>query len=904
MQTLNLQFGLLGPLEARLDGRLLDLGHARQQCVLAVLLVEVGRPVAIGSIIECVWGADPPERVQNALYSYVSRLRRALGGAPIVLRQGAYTLDADPDSVDLHRFRRLVELARQPAAGDDERLSLLHAAVALWRGEPFSQLENPWLDALRVTLSAERMAAELDRHDLRLRAGQHADLVPELTARAAAHPLNERLVGQLMIALSRAGRQADALEQYHRTRGLLADEVGSDPGEALQRVYHDILTGDRPIAVAPAPVQAIVPRQLPPDVTAFAGRAAELSTIDSALPATVCVITGMAGVGKTALAVRAAHGMAARFPDGQLYVNLRGFDPSGAPKPPAEALRGFLDALGIAPHPAPEPVEALTARYRSVLADRRMLVVLDNALDAEQVRPLLPASPGCLALVTSRESLTGLVATEGARPIGLDVLSTVDAQDLLRKRLGQARIDRDPDAAQEIIARCGRLPLALAVVAARAAIHPEFPLGAVAEQLRSLDAFADPDPLADVRAVFSWSYRAVSPAAARLFRLLAVHPGPDVTAAAATSILGGERANTPLAELERAHLIAHHAPGRYSFHDLLRAHAAELHTDNDGALQRMLDHYLHTAHGAAMLLNPHRDLLDPPAAGPGVTPETLADRPQALVWFDAEYAVLLASIDLAIAHGADESAYHLAWTMSTFFGRRGHLHDWVSSQASALGAAQRLGDLARQAIAHRDLGRALARLGQTDEARTNMSRAIDIYRGLGDHAGQAHVHINFGVIFERLDRYQEALQHAYEGVELFRLAGHRVGLARAHNNIGWYHAHLGEHRQALKHCREALLLHEELGDLPGQAATWDSLGYAHQHLGERDDAIAGFRRSIELSGVIGDRYNVADVLIHLGDAHEMFGEPIAAREAWAQALSILDMMQHPDAATVRAKLAR
>ncbi|WP_211588620.1 AfsR/SARP family transcriptional regulator [Allorhizocola rhizosphaerae] len=890
---MNPQFGVLGSVEARAGGGAIELGHAKQQCVLAVLLVDAGRPVPVGQLIERVWGADPPERVQNALYSYVSRLRRALPGTAIRRGPGGYTIIIDRDSVDLHRFRRLVELARDPAADAGRRLSLLDEALALWRGEPFAHLDSPWFDGLRVTLAAERMAAELDRDDLLLRAGQHADLLPRLADRVSADSLNERLVGQFMLALYRSGRQADALEQYQLIRRRLSEEIGSDPGEPLQRLHQQLLAGDtaRP-----------VPRQLPPDIAAFAGRADELSTIDSA--STICVITGMAGVGKTALAVRAAHRMAGRFPDGQLYVNLRGFDPSGAPKPPAEALRGFLEALGVAPHTAPGSVEALTAHYRSLVADRRMLVVLDNARDAEQVRPLLPASPGCLTLITSRDRLTGLVATEGARAIGLDVLSTVDAQALLRGRLGGPRIDGDPDATRELIARCAHLPLALAVVAARAAMHPEFPLRAVAQQLRTLDAFADPDPMADVRAVFSWSYRAVSPAAARLFRLLALHPGPDVTAPAAASILGDGGADTagaPLAELERAHLIAQHAPGRYSFHDLLRAHAAEL-ADDDRAVERVLDHYMRTGHRAALLLNPHRDPVDPGPPSAGVMPEPMPGFAQALAWFDAEHAVLLACIDLAVAQGFDATAWHLAWTLSTFFARRGHLHDWAATQSAALGAAQRLGDLARQAHAHRDLGRAQARLAHTDEALANMARAIDIYRELDDAGGRAHVHVNMGIVFERLNRYQEAIKHAYAAVELFRVAGNRVGQARTHNNIGWYHAHLGEYRQAVEHCREALGLQEALDDVSGQAASWDSLGYVHHHLGERDEAIACFHRAMELSGSIDDRHNVADILIHLGDAHQSFGGLDQARDAWAQALEILDVMRHPDAAKVRAKL--
>jgi tetratricopeptide (TPR) repeat protein len=528
------------------------------------------------------------------------------------------------------------------------------------------------------------------------------------------------------------------------------------------------------------------------------------------------VISGTAGIGKTALAVHWAHQVADRFPDGQLYVDLRGFDPTGTAMDIAEAVRGFLEAFGVPSDRIPVGRDAQLALYRTLSADRRMLVLLDNARDVDDVRPLLPVSPTAVAIVTSRSRQDSLVAVEGAEPITLDLLTTAQAQQLLARRLGHNRIAAEPPAVDEIIRQCSGLPLALTIVAVRAAAHPRFPLAVLASELGDpttrLDVLDTGDPTTNARGVFSWSYRRLSAAAARLFRLLGVHHGPDVTAAAAASLAGLPLADTRrlLAELTRTHLLTEHAPRRYSFHDLLRAYAAEQAHAHDSeperraALHRVFDYYLHTAHGAARWLDPHRDPITLPAGEPGTQPTIIADAAQAVAWFTAERQVLLAVIDQAVGTGFDAHAWRLAWATARFLERHGHWEQWAASQQVAVDAARREADRLGQAVAHRLAGRAHMRLGRHDAAYAHLRRSMDHYRALGDDNGRAGVEVCLAQVCERQGRYRDALGHAREALDVHRASERRAGEAVTRNMVGWFHAHLGEYEQALADCRGAL----------------------------------------------------------------------------------------------------
>ncbi|GAA3341312.1 hypothetical protein GCM10020358_32160 [Amorphoplanes nipponensis] len=673
--------------------------------------------------------------------------------------------------------------------------------------------------------------------------------------------------------------------------------------------------GSRRAAVA-------VPALLPADVRGFAGRDAQLAALDHLLatageePTAVVIsaVSGTAGVGKTALAVHWAHRVRRRFPDGQLYVNLRGFHPTGAVMDPAEAIRGFLDALSVAPQRIPAGLDAQAALYRTVLADKRILILLDNARDAEQARPLLPATGGCLAVLTSRHQLTGLVAAVGAYPLTLDLLTDDEARQLLTRRLGPDRIAAQSAAVDEIITACARLPLALAIVAARAAAQPHLPLTALAEQLRSsqgrLDLLSTGDPGTDVRAVFSWSCQRLSAAAAGLFRLLGLHPGPDISLPAAASLVGlsPARARPLLTELVRAQLITEPAAGRYALHDLLRAYAVEqghIHDpepDRRAGTHRLLDHYLHTAYAADRLLNPQRDPIALTAPRPGVTPEPVTDHGRALAWLTTEHRVLLAALHHAAVAGFDTHTWQLAWTLVTFLDRRGHWHDALATKEAALAAALRSADLPAQARAHRLLGQTYTRLGRYDDAHSHLRQALTRYGRLADRTGEARTHLDLGLMFGRQDDYGRARTHAQQAEILFRAVGHRVGQANAHNAVGWYHARLGDHEQALTYCCQALAWQQDLGNRHGEASTWDSLGYVHHHLGHHDRAVACYQRAVDLFRELGNRHHEATTLTRLGDLQHAAGNTTDARAAWQHALDILTDLHHPDAGPLRVRL--
>jgi DNA-binding SARP family transcriptional activator len=955
-----MEFCLLGPLTVRKDGRVVPSLAAKQRVVLAALLLHAGRVVTLDTLAEAVWGAEPPASARATLQNYVKRLRKALGDtrhSRIATMPQGYQINVADSELDLSRFQALRGEAQRAMVGGrcEEAAARLRDALALWRGEPLTGMpsnalllrEKPRL----VELHSEALEARIDA-DLKL--GRHGAVIAELRQFSAAYPLRERAHGMLMLALYRDGRRADALAAYQHARQVLVSELGLEPGPGLRDLHQRILCADPALLLpgnpaagdekaiatltpgpatasqrhgtgsasgAPAP-SPVIPRQLPTAVRHFAGRQAELKALagqldqhDALTGAVVCsAIGGTAGIGKTALALHFAHQVADRFPDGQLYVNLRGFDPSGEPVTPAEGIRGFLDALAVPPEQIPADVEAQAGLYRSLVADKRILIVLDNAAGTAQVRPMLPASPGCLVLVTSRRRLGELAVAVGAHLLTLDVLSHAEAHELLARRLGPERAAREARAVGELTELCDRLPLALAIVAARAATHPGFPLIALAAQLRDargrLDALDAGESAAEIRAVFSWSYQRLSEPAARMFRLLGLHPGPDISAAAAASLAGCtlDQARQALFELMSAHMLTEHVPGRYAFHDLLRVYATEHaeatddEADRRNAVQRVLDHYLHSAQRADRLLNPGRDQLALAAPCAGTAPKSLETGGEAMTWFKAEHRALLATIAHAAGAGFDRHAWQLASAMSTFLDRRGLWHDWAAVQHKALDAVQQLGDQPGQAHVRYELGRAWGRL-DPGVSRNHLRDALILYRSLGDLGGQARTHQAFGMVYAHQGRHREALRHDMRALELYSAAGNRHGRARSLNNIGWCHAQLGKHEEAIACCEEALRLFEELGDRCDEAAScWDSLGYAHHQLGHHAETVDCYKEAILLGREFGDRYSQADVLIHLGEALYDNGETDAARVTWEQALAMLDDLDHPSVPELRLKL--
>jgi DNA-binding SARP family transcriptional activator/tetratricopeptide (TPR) repeat protein len=984
-----LRVGVLGPVTAWFGGQELSVGQPRQQAVLGILAMRANRVISRGELVDAVWGHDPPASAEGGVYTYVAGLRRIIepnrslrGPGRVLVSSGAgYVLHLVPGQPDAVAFEQHLARARQlrkvgdPAAA----VAAINAALGLWRGTAFAGVPGPFAETERARLAEMRSAAAEERADVLLSLGRHGEVVPDLTAMVADHPLRERMRGLLMIALYRSGRQAEALRVYAEGRRVLADELGIDPGSDLARVHLQVLTMDVALNVA-APVIRIgadyvaepgqqdepqaaadefavpadagypaesetghrswpgagpriaehgpgvpVPAQLPLDAPGFSGRHEELGMLHAMLPSArsaapeesvpIIVISGTAGVGKTALAVRFGRQVAKRFPDGQLYVNLRGLDPVTTPMEPGEALRFFLDSFGVPPHRIAVGPQAQAALYRSMLDGKRMLIVLDNASNAAQVRPLLPGSPGCLVVVTSRNQMAGLVAAEGAMPLTLDVLSQEEAHEMLARRLGHDRAGAEPEAADEIIEECARLPLALSITVGRAAGRPRRSLAELAAELRDargrLDALAaDKATATDVRAVLSWSYDQLSEPAARMFRLLGLHPGPDISLSAAASLAGVPRAGAGAAmrELTRTHMVAEYTPARFAFHDLLRAYAADQSERHDSeeerqaAVRRVLDHYLHTAMAATMRFSPHRSPLRLPEPLPGVLPADFSAKEQAAAWFDAEVPVLLALLGYADSGGLEAYAWQIPWTLGPFFSRRGRWQEYAVIQQTALGAARRLGEPLGLAHAHHLLGHAQAHLADYDAAEANMRRALDIFHDLEDRGNEAVVMNGLGLMYERQGRYEEALAVTLDALRMLKAVGHWWTQATLENSTGWLYAHLGQYDEAVSHCMRALSLHRESGHRGGAGDTLDSLGYIYRQIGDHARSRDYYQQAIALYHEIGDSFSEGQSLTGLGDTHADAGNPAQARTVWIRAAALLDTLPHPLADQVRGKL--
>jgi DNA-binding SARP family transcriptional activator/tetratricopeptide (TPR) repeat protein len=927
-------FALLGPLQVTHGDGEFPVPASRQRVLLAALLTQAGQPVPVEELAELVWDGHPPSGAQITLRSYVKRLRQALGpaiAARIVTRPPGYLLEASDDEVDLRRFTALCQAgdAAMKSSAWPRACDLLNQALGLWRGAPLADIPSQLLQDREVPqLERWRMSATELRIDAELHLGHHDRLIPELQALTAAHPLHERFYGQLMSALHGTGQRATALAVYRQARRTVVGELGIEPSAELRDLNRRIIDGDPGLTVSPAvspsgqPVTLAVPMQLPSAVRQFTGREAELARLTARLDegataaaaVTVLAIDGPAGVGKTALAVHWAYRVADRFPDGQLYVDLHGFDQSGQPVTPSAAIRGFFDAFAIPPDRIPVTLDAQAALYRTLLAGKRVLLILDNASDAAQVLPLLPGSPGCAVVVTSRAQLAPLMATGGAHLLTLEVLPGGAARDLLTSHIEAVRLAAEPRAADSLIELCAGLPLALRIVAARISINPAFPLAAFVTGLEDahgrLDALDMGEASSSVRAAFSWSYNQLSDLAARAFRLLSLHPGPDVTLPAAASLLGLPQAlaGRAMDELIRAHLLAEHAPGRYAGHDLVRAYAVtqaraiDTGTARREAGLRLLDYYLHTGYACALLINPARDPMTLAPAAPGVTltrPDTTAT---ALAWFEAEYRAMLAAAAFAAANGFDGHAWRIPWTLSDFFAYRGYRHQWVAAQELAVAAAAGLGDDTAQAHTRRSLGRACTEIGDYRQAGEHLTAAMVLYRKVHDRGGEALTRLALSRIFEAQQDYRRAAEQARSALGLYREIGHVNGEARALNGVGWCHAHLGDHTEALRSCEQALEIYLRLGDKRGQAVALDSLGYVQHQLGDYSRSQGCYQQALSRYDELGDRYYQADTLSRLGDCHRAAGHGEDARETWRAALAILAELDRPEADQVRAKL--
>lgn len=695
-----------------------------------------------------------------------------------------------------------------------------------------------------------------------------------------------------------------------------------DVGTAASVVQAGVIHGgvvQSHLTVRIAAMRAVVPRQLPSCNPHFIGRTMELHRLDSLLDGDegggraimISAIDGTAGIGKTALALFWAHRVAARFPDGQLYVNLRGFDPGGQALSTDQVVQGFLDAFDVPPERVPGSPHARVGLYRSILAQRRMLILLDNARDADHMRNLLPGGSTSLVVATSRNKMTDLVVHEGAYSISLDVLTRDDAIQLVQRRLGAVIL---PATVDQLVDRCGRLPLALSIVAARASENPMLPLGTLIEELKDertrLDFLNGGAPAVDLRTVFASSYGDLSPEGARLFAMLGVHPGPDVSTAAAAASSGGsvERTRSVMRELTRANLVIEHQPARFLLHDLVWAYARDcVHsrltvTERDLATGSLLAYYLCTATAAALTLAPYRVEISLPAVPASVIGEQFSTYEDAFQWFESEHAVLVALIGEAAGKGLAAYAWRLAWALTDFLDRQGHWSHQVRVQEMALTMAEGSSDHEGVAHTHRNLGHASARLGLHQRAQEHILRSIELFADLSNGGGEAAARLSGAWVFELQKRCDVSLTHAQRALELYERLNDQPGIGRAANAVGWYLTLLGRHEEAIVYCEHALDVLASHGVRHDEAYTWESLGHAYQHLGRNVEALSSYANALDLLRDLGDRYYEAVVLRRVGSTHLASGDAPMASRTWLRALSILDELGHPDAGELRAEL--
>jgi DNA-binding SARP family transcriptional activator/tetratricopeptide (TPR) repeat protein len=908
---------LLGPVEIVGAGRVFAVGPPQHRLTLAALAVDAGHPVGVEALIDRVWD-DAPGGARRTLHVAIARLRRVLeraadGPAPLIGRSGGYVLDIDPDGVDALRLRGL--LGGPPDAGR------LREALHLWRGDPLAGLPGHWAERIRSAVLQDCVSAAVVWALAETAAGNPDAALGRLVELDSAHPLVEPVAAALMRVLHAAGRRAEALEHYATVRRRLLDELGADPGPELRDAHQELLAD--PVGVERRPVgveRRPVPAQLPAAAAPFTGREADLAALDAALLADdgmpqIAVITGAGGVGKTWLATRWALRHRQAFPDGQLFADLRGFDPTAAPVPPSSVLRTFLEGLGVCGAALPAGTDAQIGLYRSLVADRRMLIVLDNARDSAQVAPLLPGSPTGAVLVTSRERLTGLVAAQAATAVPLDVLDDATAHRLFRRRLDDRLIGRDPRAVEAIVAACAGLPLALGIAAARAAQQPHLGLAPLAVELRDaatrLNAL-EGDALANLRTVLGTTVAALAGPHRRAFALLGVAAGPDIGEHAATALLA-TRPGPAIRALEGVSLLHQHAPGRWRMHDLVRLYAVELAEDPDGplpdadrlpALRRLVDFYLHSAFNAEMRLMPDRVPIQLAAKTAGVVPLDPPAPHAALEWTAQEYANLCATQRLADGQGWDDPVWQLAWALDSFHHRLVRPHDELPVWQAGLAAAERLGRPETLILALRLTSTAYVKVGDYTTGLAHLHRALTLAEWTGNLLEQARVHHALGYTWDEQGDEERGLASSLAALRIYEQLGRPSQVADVHNEVGLYLVRLGRLDEAAEHLGTALRGVQALGS-DSEAAVLDSLGELEHARGRYAAAVDYFEQTLPLLRAGGDARNEAGTLERLGNSEAARGRLDAAVAAWRQALTMYEQQRRGESADrVRQSLAR
>jgi DNA-binding SARP family transcriptional activator len=899
-----LRFLLLGPVEAKQGGTVLQLGRRRERCLLALLLLDVGKVVSAERLMDLLWDGAPPVSARDSLHSHVSRLRSVLDpgrdgarGIRLLVRNHGYLAEADPRQVDVHRFTELVGHARL-RSDPDARAGMLRQALALWRGPVLAGSASDFLHRrVLASLTEQRLNALQLAIDAELERGRHRELVGELSALTVEYPEREQLWAQLALALYRCDRQAEALATLTRARSYLAGELGIDPGERLRRLYTQILDADP--GLRPHARLVTTTHLLPMDIADFVGRERELSllreiaTQAGSTQVAVCAIEGMAGVGKTRLAIRAAHQFRnhGQFDEIQLWADLRGFHPNEPPVEPASLLDTFLRLLGVPPPLIPRTLEARAALYRDQLRRRRALIVLDNAADEDQVRPLLPGEPGCFVLITSRRSLVRL---DGVHTLLLDVFSRDEAVELLRRYTGDERMTAEPDAARRVVDLCGNLPLAVALSARHLRTRPARTLGELVARLENDGTRVNPaSPHAGaVRAMFELSYSSLSSPAKRLFRLLPQHPGKDFASASIAALAGLEVPETEaiLDELTDEHLVQYTAINRYCMHDLVRQYAAvqgERHDtvpDRQAALERVTRHYLALAAEATLAVHPTETRrVKPPDAVEWATPAA------AISSIEAEYENLLATVYRAADGAGDLPALALQVLAALYrpLTNRGHSDDQITLNRLAVRVAQRVGDRRAEAQAWEDLGTLSAQTNPGSDADTYSKRALAIWTELDDPTGQQACLAALGNSCRQRAQLDDAVAYLERSLAISHEIGYSAGAASALNYLGLTHQAAGRFDRAI-HCLErSFSLYRDSGNRLGMAIALANRGWAGQRLGNPARAIADHRQSLATFHELGDYYNEAEQHWGLGQAYHAMGRTDLATEHWTAGITLL-----------------
>ncbi|MEO3787281.1 tetratricopeptide repeat protein [Actinocorallia sp. B10E7] len=880
------------------DGRPCDLGGARHQSVLAILLLECGRPVTAETLIERVWDHEPPDGARDTLTTYISHFRRRFrrpGGAvvEITAQTGGYTLHADPERVDLHRFRRLRKQAVAiSASGDDDRaITLLREADDQVQGEPLAGLPGRSMQHIRRSLSEEVRAARKKRIELELRRGRHADVVSELYLLAARHPTDESLARQLMVALYRCDRQVDALKVYQDTRALLRRTYGSEPGERLRALHERILRQDLDLAVTPRyrTTRDEQPHTLPPLPETFLGRDTELAELvrvaaDRTGPV-VQVIQGMPGVGKTALAVTAAHVLTRLHPDAQLFLNLRSHDLEQPPLSAAAALSELLRMLLIPPECVPHSPAERAALWQRELADRRAVIVLDDVAEATQIVPLIPHSSGCHVLVTSRR---GMRAVRDARHVPLGVLGSEDATALLTRAAGRTGLGRD-SADAEIVRRLGNLPLAIRLAATTLRDRYAGDASAfVADLASSETGTAPPSENSAVMAAFELSYRRLGSAEQSMLRHLAFSPCPRITvkAAAVQAGVALPDARSSIDSLIDHHLLSPDDQGGYTLHDLTRSFARDRGYAEDTpasrrrAVQRLLAFHLTHARAADHALYPFRRRLSGPPAGES------PDIPTAREFLASEWMNTLAVARYAIRHEGKRAGADLIMAMSRYLEASGLWEEATNANALALQAFRDLGDRHGIGQALFELGLVMFRSGRPQEALRHGRDAAAQFRALRDPAAEAEAVDWIGVFHWSTGQARDALAHHQEARTIYRRIGDLSGEAHALSHAGIVFSQLGRYTEATRHLNDALVAFRTVGDRRGEGMTLNNLGEVLRHRGLHRDAMAFYLESLQmLTGIVGRQYE-AIIRSNLGSIRHYKGEYGRALDHFREAIVV------------------